>query len=168
MRRRFAGATFEPDASDFGAAKRHLMSAWITPARANALNMNAVAQGKGDPRGPNLTLVAGDSRWGCPTKTPWFEAPEGGYKGGGFLAVLDKNFKMQQCGYFPATNIGTVAAGNGTVVIASNATHAAIRRDQAKPDAPIADPVPLYHRVQNDFGGGEQDAWFAVFQITAN
>ena len=137
------------------------MSAWLSPQRANGLGMEAVA---GDGKG--RTFIAGNSAFGCPTKNPWFTGVQGGYEGGGFLAVLDEQFKMQQCGYFQGTSIECVAFRNGTLVIGGNAVKESVNQDKAKPEVkPVLAPVPQFKPLQSAFGGGNKDAWFAVFKV---
>ncbi len=140
--------------------KGTFMCAWLTPQRANGLGMSdATGNERGD------LFVAGGSAYGCPVKSPWFEVPEGGYKGGGFLAVFDPDFKMKQCGYFPGTSVTCVATGRGVAVIAGNALESAKGSDRTKPNAPeITYPTALHQPVQPQFGGGKKDAWFAIFK----
>ena len=128
------------------------MSAWLSPAHANALNMSDAA---GDTQGDSF--VVGDSAWGCPTKRPWYTAAEGGYQGGGFLAVFDPAFGLRQCGYFPGASLNTVACRNGTVVIAGSAGPNADHDGHA-------DPIRLFHPVQSTFGG-QSNGYFAVLRL---
>ncbi len=132
------------------------MCAWLDKQHANGLKINAAA---GNEAG--LQFVVGGSANGCPTKSPWYVAPEGGYKGGGFLAVFDKDFAMQQCGYFPGSDISCVAYNKGTLVIAGSA-----KKDAAPKDADAANfPVPIYKPIQENFGGGEKDGYFVVLKV---
>ena len=114
---------FRVNPADGRLEKGTWMSAWLTPQRANGLSMEAVA---GDGKG--RTFIVGSSAFGCPTKNPWFAGVEGGYQGGGFLAVLNESFKMQQCGYFQGTSIECVAFRNGHLVIGGHAV-----KEVAKP-----------------------------------
>ena len=142
-------------APDTGKPKKATwMSAWISPAHANALTIRGVT---GDAAGS--LFVVGDSAYGCPTLKPWYTASDGGYLGGGFLACFDANFKMRQCGYFPGASLSCVACRNNYVVVAGTATQG----DTDKTGA-IHDKTPLFRALQPDFGGGKQDAYFAVFK----
>ena len=137
------------------------MCAWLTPQRANGLGMDAVS---GDGKG--RTFIVGGSAYGCPVKTPWFAGVEGGYKGGGYLAVFDDGFKMQQCGYFSGTGVECVGYRNGYVVIGGNAVKESVNQDKADPNSkPVTVPTPVFKPLQKDFGGGNKDAWFAVFKV---
>ena len=108
----------------------------------------------------------GCSAFGFPEKKPWFQAPDGGYRGGGFLAAFDGKFKMLQSGYFPGTNVTSVACRNGLIVIAGDAPETAGGNDKSKPDSkPVFCPTPVYSPLQPKFGGGKKDGWFAVFQV---
>ncbi len=139
--------------------KGTFMPAWLTPQRANGLSIrNATGEGA-------RQFVVGDSASGFRSKEPWYEAPEGGYKGGGFLAVFDPEFKMTQAGYFPGASIGCVASRGGTVVIAGSAKDKNTVSDKSIPDAPeITYPVPAFKPLQPAFPGGGKDAYFAIFR----
>ena len=137
------------------------MSAWLKPQRANGLGMEAVA---GDAKG--RTFVVGNSAFGCPSQNPWFAGVEGGYRGGGFLAVLDDAFKMQQCGYFQGTSVECVGYRNGTLVIGGTAVKESVSQDKSDPTSiPVTVPTPVFKPLQGTFGGGNKDAWFAVFKV---
>ncbi|NBR84526.1 MAG: hypothetical protein EBS84_04335 [Proteobacteria bacterium] len=152
---------FRVNPADGRLEKGTWMSAWLTPQRANGLGMEGVA---GD--GLGRTFIVGNSASGCPTKNPWFAGVEGGYQGGGFLAVLDAGFKMQQCGYFQGTSIECVAFRNGHLVIGGSAVKESVSQDKTKPELkPVIVPVPLFKPLQGTFGGGNKDAWFAVFKL---
>lgn len=136
------------------------MCAWLTKQRANGLSMD---DADGDER--NNIFLAGNSASGCPTKSPWYVAPEGGYQGGGYVAIFDSAFKMLQCGYFPGTTMKAVAYRKNTIVIAGSAVAENKAKDPLKPDAPEkVYPVPVYEALQPKFGGGERDGWFAVLR----
>ena len=137
------------------------MCAWLSPQRANGLSMEAVA---GDTKG--RTFVVGSSAFGCPTKNPWFAGAEGGYQGGGYLAVFDEGFKLAQCGYFQGTSLDCVAYRNGYLVVAGTASKESVNGDKSKPDVkPVIAPVPQFKPLQREFGGGTKDGWFAVFKV---
>jgi hypothetical protein len=139
------------------------MSAWLNPQHANGLGMNGAAA---DEQG--TTFIVGDSASGCPTKEPWFVAPPGGYRGGGYLAIFDKNFQMQQCGYFPGSSMKAVACRNGTVLIVGSAAAGNKAKDPGNASAPeTAYPVPTRNPLQSAFAGGEKDGYFVVLSRTA-
>lgn len=127
------------------------MSAWLSPQRANGLGIDAAASD-----GTGRQFLVGNSASGCPTAKPWYQCREGGYAGGGFLAVMDPEFKMLQCGYFPAANLGCVAVRGGTVVFAGSA--------KQYEDEPSKTTARVFKPLQKEFGGGNQDGYFAVFQ----
>ena len=130
------------------------MSAWIDPSHANGLSVRGAA---GDSTG-NL-FVVGDSAYGCPTLKPWYRASEGSYRGGGFLACFDPDFKMRQCGYFPGASISCAACRGDYVVIAGTAAPGETDKSGA-----LRNTTPLFHALQSNFGGGKQDAYFAVLK----
>jgi hypothetical protein len=136
------------------------MSAWISPQRANSLFMvNAVGDEKG-----NVYLV-GNSASGCPTHLPWFDFVEGGYQGGGFLAVLGREFTMEQCGYFSNTKLAGVARGkNGTVVVVGDAKFSSLEGLEASREGVTDVLTPTLNAIQPVHAGGERDGWFAVFK----
>jgi hypothetical protein len=139
--------------------KGTFMTAWLTPGRANGLMINDAAGAL------PYQFVVGGSAAGFKSKDPWYEAPAGGYKGGGFLAVFDPQFKMLQSGYFPGSGINCVAARNGTVVIAGSASGKVTSSDKSVKDSPdITYGVPTYKPVQPAFAGGKQDGYFAIFK----
>jgi len=152
---------FRVNAQTGNLEKGTFMSAWLTPQRANGLGMDEVASGTSG----NI-FIAGGSASGCPTKDPWYQAPEGGYKGGGFLAVLDREFKMRQCGYFPGTDIQCVAERDGLVVIGGKAVEKAKAGDVKKGETQITYGVPTFKPLQPKFSGGRKDGYFAIFDVT--
>ena len=140
--------------------KGSFLCAWLTPQRANGLALRDATGGKN-----GAVFAVGSSAFGYPERSPWFQVPEGGYKGGGFLAAFDPDFKMLQSGYFPGTDVSCVAARDGLVVIAGKAVEWAKNGDKNKPDQPpISYPTAVFHPVQPAYGGGEKDGWFAVFR----
>ncbi len=143
---------FRIDARTGKLEKGTWMTAWLDRAHANALALEAAA---GDEAGRQF--LVGNSAYGCPTREPWYVCREGGYKGGGFLAVMDADFKMLQCGYFPASQIGCVSAGGGRVVIAGSARK--YEDEKSKTAARVFRPL------QRQFGGGSRDGYFAVFKV---
>jgi hypothetical protein len=142
---------FRLDAEKGVLEKGTWMCAWLDRAHANGLGIDAAAQ---DANGRQF--LVGGSAFGCPTKQPWYVCREGGYQGGGFLAIFDANFKMEQCGYFPATNLHAVASRGNTVVVAGS-----IKEWE---DAESKTAPRIFKPLQKAFGGGERDAFFAVFQ----
>ena len=152
-------AVFRVDAAKGELEKGTFMCAWPKPSQAAGLRMNFDAA---DEQG-NQFIVGGSSN-GCPVKDPWFTVGEGEYKGGGFLAAFDKDFKMLQCGYFPDVNVESVGCRNGLIVVAGSAKEKVREPDPAKPaDAPPA--IPIYKSLQKSYGGGEKDGWFAIFKM---
>lgn len=143
---------FRIDARTGKLEKGTWMTAWLDKAHANGLSLDAAAS---DDQGRQFLI--GNSAYGCPTKEPWYVCKEGGYKGGGFLAVMDADFKMLQCGYFPASRIGCVSVRGNCLVIAGDAKQ--YEDDQAKREARVFKPL------QKQFGGGDKDGYFAIFQI---
>lgn len=141
--------------------KGTFMCAWPTPAHANSL-MIVGAEGVGA-----YQYVIGGSASGFRSTDPWYEAPEGGYKGGGFLAVFDRNFKMVQAGYFPGSDMKCVAARNGLVVVGGSASGKNTGQDKSKPNStPFTYGVPSYKPLQPAFGGGKKDGYFAIFRVS--
>jgi hypothetical protein len=152
---------FRADAKTGTLQKGTYMCAWLTPANANSL-MIAGAIGVGA-----YQFVIGGSAFGFKAMDPWYEAPKGGYKGDGFLAVFDRDFKMVQAGYFPGSDIKCVDARNGLVVIGGSATEIAKGSDKSVPNAPeITYAVPCYKPIQPAYGGGQKDGYFAIFRVT--
>jgi hypothetical protein len=127
------------------------MCAWLTRAQANGLGIEAAAA---DDKGRQF--VVGGSAAGCPTEKPWYACKPGGHKGGGFLAVFDRDFKLQQCGYFPGGGIRAVGARDGRVVLAGSATE--------YEDAEAGVPVRVYKPLQPVFGGGAKDGYFVLLK----
>jgi hypothetical protein len=143
---------FRIDARKGTVEKGTWMCAWLTKSRANGLGIDAATC---DEKGRQF--LVGGSAFGCPTKDPWYVCKEGGYQGGGFLAAMDPDFKMVQCGYFPASGISSVSARAGTVVIGGNVKQ--YEDEEAKVKARVFKPL------QKRFGGGDKDAYFAIFKI---
>ena len=143
---------FRLDAARGTLEKGTWMCAWLDRQHANGLSIDAVTS---DAAGRQF--LVGGSAFGCPTKQPWYVCTEGGYAGGGFLAVFDPNFRMLQCGYFPGASVGAVAVRGDTVVIAGSAKEF----EDPKTKAPIRAHKP----IQKAFGGGDRDGYFAVFRI---
>jgi len=136
------------------------MSAWLTPANANSLLIDGAA-GVG-----NYQYVIGDSGYGFKTKEPWYEAPQGGYKGGGFLAVFDRDFNMVQAGYFTGSDMQCLDVRNGLLVIGGSAPEKETGNDKTVKDAPeITYLTPTYKPIQPAFGGGKKDGYFVVFHV---
>ncbi len=142
---------FRLDAKAGTLEKGTWLCAWKDKAHANSLGIDATAA---DAQGRQF--LTGNSAFGCPTKDPWYACAEGGYQGGGYLAVMDRDFKMLQCGYFPAAGLTCVAARGGTVVVAGNAKR--YEDEEKKVDARVFQPL------QKTFGGGDKDGYFAVFR----
>ncbi|MFO0824341.1 MAG: hypothetical protein U0792_14710 [Gemmataceae bacterium] len=128
------------------------MCAWLDRAHANGLGIDAATS---DASGRQF--LVGGSAFGCPTKSPWYVCQEGGYQGGGFLAILDSEFRMLQCGYFPGASISAVAVRGETLVIAGSAKEHEDPKSQS--------PIRAYKPLQRSFGGGARDGYFAVFKI---
>lgn len=129
------------------------MCAWPTPTEANFLEMAAAT---GDGKG-NL-LVVGDSGKGCPTKDPWYASPDNRgpfFIGDGFLAVLDRNCKMIQCGCFAGTSLTSVALRGNTAVIAGTARKNAANKEGA---------LPAYRALAGFLGNGERNGYFVVLK----
>lgn len=126
------------------------MCAWKDRAHANGLSIDAAVRDEG-----GRQYLVGGSAFGCPTREPWYVCREGGYVGGGFLAVFDPEFKMLQCGYFPAASIRAVSARGNTLVIAGNA--------REWEDADSKTPPRFFKPLQKQFGGGSKDGYFAIF-----
>jgi len=88
------------------------MSAWLTPGKkANPLDMIDVTT---DEQG--RACVVGRSDYGCPVKNPWY-FEEDKFRGHGFLAIFSTDLQMLQCGYFHETNLTSVDAAYGYVVV---------------------------------------------------
>lgn len=140
---------FRVDAATGKIEKGTWMCAWLSPQRANGLGMDdltADAAGR--------VYIVGSSASGCPTKKPWFYDATA-YRGGGFLSVFDGGFGMLQSGFFQQTDVRCVAAGSGYVLIGG----------QTKPNPKDPDhPLQVHRPIQADLGGGEADAYFAVFE----
>jgi hypothetical protein len=163
---------FRVDAASGKLEKGTWMCAWLTPSQANGLGLDAAAADEA-----GRIFAVGSSASGCPTKQPWYTAVEGGYKGGGFLACFDKDFRMLQCGYFPTCGIRTVARGGDVVVIAGQAKAPPAPAASAPAGktvkvagatttiGAVADKVRVFHPLQKHFGGGGQDGYFAVLKV---
>ncbi len=130
------------------------LSSWINPRRANSLQISAV-----DTDEDARTFVVGRSYAGCPTRQPWYTCMPNGYRGGGYLAVFDRGFRMVQCGYFPTSDISAVGARNGYLVIAGSARD---YEDKAKQV-----PARTFNPPQASYGGGDRDGYFAIFRLPA-
>ena len=141
---------FRIDARKGTLEKGTWMCAWLDRAHANGLGIDAATS---DEKGRQF--LVGNSAFGCPTKDPWYMCKEGAYQGGGFLAVMGPDFKMLQCGYFPAVGITCVSARGGHVVIAGNAKQ--YEDEEGKIESRVFKPF------QKRFGGGK-DGYFAVFK----
>src|SRR5262249_62048233 len=100
--------------------------------------------------------VVGGAAASGPTEQPWYACKPGGTKGGGFLAVFDRDFRLHQGGYFPGGGIRAVGARDGRVVIAGSATE--------YEDAEAGVPVRVYKPLQPAFGGGEKDGYFVLLK----
>jgi len=151
---------FRADGTTGTLQKGTYMSAWLTPANANSLLIDGAA-GVG-----NYQYTIGNSAYGFRTKDPWYESPEGGYKGGGFLAVFDRDFKMVQAGYFPGSEMKCIDARHGLVVIGGSAVGVNHNGDKTKPNSPeVTYAVPTYKPIQPAYGGGNKDGYFVVFQV---
>jgi hypothetical protein len=141
--------------------KATYLTSWLTPAHANSLLITGATGEKGN------QYVVGGSAYGFRSMNPWYEAPPGGYKGGGFLAIFDAEFKLLQAGYFPGSTINCVAARNGLIVIGGHAVERNTGRDENVPNSPeVIYGVPTYRPVQPAFGGGKTDGYFAVFRLS--
>jgi hypothetical protein len=138
------------DAASGRIEKGTWMSAWLSPQHANGLSIDAAC---GD--AALGILIAGNSASGCPLKEPWFPAVEGSYKGGGFLALFDADFKLRQCGYFAHSRLTCVAARGGYVVVGGSV-------QEGEGDDATRDPVKLFKPLQARLGGG-RDGYLAVF-----
>ena len=143
---------FRIDAHKGTLEKGTWLCAWISKARANGLSIDAAAS---DEKGQQF--LVGNSAFGCPTKEPWYVCKDGGYQGGGYLAIMDTKFQMVQCGYFPVSQITSVSARGGYAVIAGN-----VRQYE---DAEAKLEARVHRPLQKDFGGGTKDGYFAVFKM---
>ena len=141
---RVDAATGKPDKETWMCAWK----GWPQRDHANSLRMEDAA---GDAQG-NVFIV-GDSASACPTLLPWYTAAEGAYKGGGFLAVFDRNLGMRQCGAFLGVDFSAVCCRGRRIVAVGTAG---------------SDPVPQYRPLQSQPGGGEADGYFAIFQMGAS
>ncbi len=126
------------------------MSAWLNPQHANGLSIDGAS---GDAR---CTAVVGNSANGCPLKDPWYPFIEGTYRGGGFLALFDRGFALQQCGYFAHAHLAAIAMRGDCVVVGGSV------RPEAGPDGE-KDPIKLHHAVQSTLGG-DQDGYVVVLR----
>jgi hypothetical protein len=144
---------FRIDAQKGTLEKGTWLCAWINKGRANGLSIDAAAS---DDRGRQF--LVGSSAFGCPTRQPWYVCKEGGYQGGGYLAAFDRDFRMLQCGYFPASQLTSVSARSGYIVVAGSA-----RRYE---DAEAKVEARTYQPLQKAFGGGDRDGYFAVFKLS--
>jgi hypothetical protein len=140
---------FRADAATGKLERGTWMCAWISPQRANGLGIEDAAADE-----TGRVYLVGGSASGCPTKDPWFHDTTG-YQGGGFLGILDADFRMLQCGFFQQTDVRCVAARCGYVVIAGLA--------QFNPKDPNH-PLQVHQPLQDDLGGGEADGYFAIFE----
>ena len=67
---------------------------------------------------------------------------------------------------FSGTGVECVGYRNGYVVIGGNAVKESVNQDKADPNSkPVTVPTPVFKPLQKDFGGGNKDAWFAVFKV---
>src|ERR1043165_62668 len=73
---------FRIDAQKGTLEKGTSLCAGLTKARANGLSIDAAAS---DAQGRQF--LVGNSAFGCPTRDPWYVCKEGGYQGGGYLAL---------------------------------------------------------------------------------
>lgn len=142
---------FRIDSASGTIEKGTWMCAWKDAAHANGLGIDAAVRDEA-----GRQILVGGSAFGCPTKHPWYVCREGGYAGGGFLAIFDPEFKMLQCGYFPATNIHAVSTRGNTVVIAGSV--------KEWEDAESSTSPRIFKPLQKKFGGGSKDGFFAIFQ----
>lgn len=148
-----SSVVFRLDSSKGTLEKGTWMTAWLSPQRANGLGIDAAAS---DEKGRQF--LAGGSAFGCPTKSPWYACKEGGYQGGGFLAILDADFKLTQCGYFPGSKgMKSVAARGGVVVVGGSVGE---WEDEPSKTAPRT-----FNPIQKTYGGGDTDGYFAIFRI---
>ncbi|MGL4423860.1 MAG: hypothetical protein ACRCZF_24610, partial [Gemmataceae bacterium] len=127
------------------------LSAWMEKARANALRINSVVADRA-----GRQILVGNSAFGCPTKDPWYVCRDGGYQGGGFIAVFDPNFQMIQAGYFPTSNFGSIAEREGTIVAVGSAKH--------WEDEPSQTTARTFQPAQKSYGGGNTDGYIVVLR----
>ncbi|HEX3134998.1 MAG TPA: sigma-70 family RNA polymerase sigma factor, partial [Planctomycetota bacterium] len=90
---------FRVDAKTGALEKGTWFCAWLNPQHANGLGIDALSGTNG------MHLLVGSSANGLPLKQPWYAHVEGAYQGGGFLAVFDGGFRLQQCGYFCGSSL---------------------------------------------------------------
>jgi hypothetical protein len=121
--------------------------AWLTPQRANGLAIDAISGTDG------RHVLVGSSASGLPLKHPWYPHIEGAYQGGGYLAVFDAGFRLQQCGYFSNSSLRHVAVRDGWVVAGGTV------RPSEKPE----EPVRLLKPFQPQAGTG-QDGYLVVMR----
>jgi RNA polymerase sigma factor (sigma-70 family) len=120
---------------------------WLNPQHANGLGIDAVSGTGG------LHVLVGSSASGLPLKQPWYAHVEGAYQGGGYVAVFDAGFKLQQCGYFSNSSLRHVAVRDGWVIAGGT----------VKPSTKPEEPVRVLKPFQAD-AGGEQDGYIVVFK----
>ncbi len=120
---------------------------WLTPQRANGLSIDAMSGIGGQ------QFIVGSSANGLPLKLPWYPHIPGAYQGGGYLAVFDAGFKLQQCGYFSNSSLRCVASRDGWVVAGGT----------IKPSTKAEEPVRLHKPFQAE-PGGDQDGYVVVLR----
>jgi RNA polymerase sigma factor (sigma-70 family) len=120
---------------------------WLTPAHANGLGIDALSGTGG------RQFVVGSSASGLPLKLPWYPHIEGAYQGGGYVAVFDDAFRLQQCGYFCGSSLHCVASRDGWVVAGGTV------KPSGKPEEPLRTLKPFQAEA-----GGDQDGYIVVLR----
>ena len=120
---------------------------WLSPQRANGLSVDGLSGTSG------MNFVVGSSANGLPLKQPWYPHIDGAYQGGGFVAVLDGGFRLQQCGYFSNSSLRHVASRDGWVVAGGTV------KPSTKPEEPLRTFKPFQAEM-----GGDQDGYVVVMR----
>lgn len=120
---------------------------WLSPQRANGLGIDAISGTGG------RHVLVGSSASGLPLKQPWYPHIEGAYQGGGYVAVFDAGFKLQQCGYFSNSSLRHVAVRDGWVVAGGTV------RPSTKPEEPLRVFKPFQPEA-----GPDQDGYIVVMR----
>ena len=120
---------------------------WLNPQHANGLSIDAMSGTGGG------QFVVGSSANGLPLKLPWYPHLDGAYQGGGYVAVFDAGFRLQQCGYFSNSSLRCVASRDGWVVAGGT----------IKPATRAEEPTRLLKPFQAE-PGSEQDGYVVVLR----
>lgn len=120
---------------------------WLTPQRANGLGIDAISGTGG------RHILVGSSASGLPLRQPWYAHIEGAYQGGGYVAIFDAGFKLEQCGYFSGSALRHVAVRDGWVVAGGT----------VRPSDKAEEPLRVHKPFQAAAGGG-QDGYLVVLR----